>query len=211
MIAGFAADLVISVSRKSGQDLAAVGRIPPEKIKVIGLGVKPAPVIDKARAKAVRRSLLGDTGKFLAVTIARLTHQKGIDILVETAARVVAQRPDIHFAVVGDGHQEADAKAWAEAAGVARNLHFVGRSEEPHLYLAASDLFLLTSRWEARPFTMAGSTPSATWPPSPRRCSTSRPTRRSARPWAARPSPAPAKTDSSRITSTVRSRPPIAT
>lgn len=154
-IAGFSADRVISVSHKSGRDLISAGGMDAAKIQVIGLGVKPAPAIDPARAAKVRADLLGETGRFLAVTIARLTHQKGIDVLVEVARRVVAEQPDIHFAVVGDGDQEADAKAWAKAVGVEDHVHFVGRSEEPHLYLAAADLFLLTSRWEALPFTIA--------------------------------------------------------
>ena len=68
---------------------------------------------------------------------------------------VVAQRPDIHFALVGDGPQTQEAIGWAREAGVQDHLHFVGRSDEPHAWLKAGDLFLLTSRWEALPFTIA--------------------------------------------------------
>jgi len=56
---------------------------------------------------------------------------------------------------VGDGAGQAEAEGWAAAAGISDKLHFVGRSEEPHLYLRAADMFLLTSRWEALPFTIA--------------------------------------------------------
>jgi glycosyltransferase involved in cell wall biosynthesis len=154
-IAKFSADLIISVSRRCGEELHAIGGVPKAKIQVIGLGLKPMPAIDASRAAELRASVLGGDGRFLVVTIARITHQKGIDVLVEVARRVVAQRPDIHFALVGDGPQTQEAIGWAREAGVQDHFHFVGRSDEPHAWLKAGDLFLLTSRWEALPFTIA--------------------------------------------------------
>jgi glycosyltransferase involved in cell wall biosynthesis len=154
-IARFSTDLTLTVSHRSARDLASLGKVPTERLKVIGLGVKPPPAIDAARVAALRSQLLGPDGELLVVMIARLSEQKGIDVFIQAARAVVAQRPDIRFAVVGDGPQEAEALAWAEAAGVAGHVTFVGRSEEPHLYLAAADIFLLTSRWEALPFTIA--------------------------------------------------------
>ncbi len=153
-IARRSADLVVSVSRRCGDELEIIGGVPAGKLQVIGLGVKPQPKVAAARVTALRRELLGPTGKFLAVTVARVTEQKGIDILVQVVRQVIARRPDIHFALVGDGPQTDEAKGWAAEAGVTANLHFVGRSEEPELYLQAADLFLLTSRWEALPFTI---------------------------------------------------------
>jgi len=153
-IARFATDLVLTVSHRSARDLASLGRVPAERLKVIGLGVKTPPPVAAERAATVRSQLLGASGRLLVVTVARLTEQKGVDLLVEVARRVGAERRDIHFAVVGDGPQQHLVQGWAEAAGVEANLHFVGRSEEPELYLAAADLFLLTSRWEALPFTI---------------------------------------------------------
>ena len=57
--------------------------------------------------------------------------------------------------VAGDGPDEARLHRLAEVRGVSSHLTFVGRTERPHLHLRASDLFLLTSRWEALPFTIA--------------------------------------------------------
>ena len=68
---------------------------------------------------------------------------------------VAARNPRVRFAVVGAGPQEELAVEWARQAGVGDKIGFVGRSAEPHLYLAAADIFLLTSRWEALPFTIA--------------------------------------------------------
>lgn len=149
------ADRVVSVSHRSGDDLVVLGGLPREKLQVIGLGLTPAPAVDPARAEALRRQVLGEGGTILVVTVARLAEQKGIDVLIEVARRVTAIRPDIHFSVVGDGPQDEIVQAWARDAGVASHVHFLGRSSEPELHLAAADLFLLTSRWEALPFTIA--------------------------------------------------------
>ncbi len=152
-IARFSADQIISVSQRCGRELVA-GKLPTDRLAVVGLGLKPQPRVAARRIAALRRQLLGPDGRILVATVARVTEQKGVDVLVEVVKAVTAQRPDIHFVLVGDGPQTELAKGWARDAGVAANLHFVGRSEEPELYLQAADLFLLTSRWEALPFTI---------------------------------------------------------
>lgn len=148
------ADLIITPSNRSGEDLKTIGGVPKEKLKVIGLGVPPAPTYRRDEIARLRKELLGD-GTHLVVTIARILHQKGIDILIDTVDRVRDTNPDIRFVLCGDGPDEAKMKALAQAKGLGKYLTFVGRTEQPHLYLQAADLFLLTSRWEALPFTIA--------------------------------------------------------
>lgn len=153
-IAKLAATQIISVSENGAELLRDIGGVPAEKLTAIGLGVKPPPAADPARAAALRKQLLGENGTILAVTIARLSAQKGIDVLIETSLRVRQARPDIKFALVGDGPDEPQLRALAAARGALEGLTFVGRSDEAHLYLKAADFFLLTSRWEALPYTI---------------------------------------------------------
>ena len=145
----FAADRVITPSHRAAADLHQRGGIPQAKLSVIGLGIQVREAADPANVRRLRTTLLDNDSEICVVTVARLTHQKGIDILVQVVKRVLEQRRDIRFLVVGDGPQEHQAHEWAQAAGVQTHLKFTGRSEEPHLYMAAADLFLLTSRWEA--------------------------------------------------------------
>lgn len=146
-------DLVITPSHRSADDLVAIGGVPRPKVAVLGLGLAPAPAHDPKAVAALRASLL-DGGGRLIVTVARMVPQKGIDILIDCAGRLLAAHPEYRFAVVGDGPDEAMLRALAEARGLGGRLRFVGRSADPHLYLRAADLFLLTSRWEALPFTV---------------------------------------------------------
>jgi glycosyltransferase involved in cell wall biosynthesis len=152
-IAQASATQVISVSGRGAQQLASLG-VRKSKIASIGLGIRPLPESDADRVDRLRKDLLGTEGHLLVVTIARLSYQKGIDTLIAVADRVGKIRSDIHFVVVGDGPLEESLREQVESQGVADRLRFAGRSDEPALYLRAADLFLLTSRWEALPYTI---------------------------------------------------------
>nr|WP_156780802.1 glycosyltransferase family 4 protein [Hyphomonas sp. Mor2] len=146
-------DLVITPSYASGEDLVKIGGVPREKLKVIGLGVTPAPQDPDEEVAALRQELLGD-GTHLIVTVARLLEQKGIDILIDCVARLKDTHPGYRFVLAGDGPDEDALKALAREKGVDTHLSFIGRTSRPHLHLKAADIFLLTSRWEALPFTI---------------------------------------------------------
>jgi glycosyltransferase involved in cell wall biosynthesis len=149
------ATLMITPSANCAEELIEQAGVPRNKIDVIGLGVEPPPTIDAARVNQHRIQLLEPDGEYLVVMIARLAYQKGIDVLVDVVRRVVEQRQDIRFVVIGDGPEKAAAMQWIADAGIEKYLRLDGESNEPYLYLKAADLFLLTSRWEALPITIA--------------------------------------------------------
>ena len=149
------ANKVITPSYRCAEELHQQAGVRKEIIDVIGLGIEPPPVLAEERIREHRRQLLGENGKYLVVIIARLDYQKGIDILVDVVRSVKSQRDDIRFVVVGDGVLRDEVREWAKTAGVEDCLRFDGVSDEPYLYLKAGDMFLLTSRWEALPITIA--------------------------------------------------------
>ncbi|HQY43143.1 MAG TPA: glycosyltransferase, partial [Paracoccaceae bacterium] len=157
-IAGFGkiarrCDLTVTPSHRSAEDLATIGGVPRNRLRVIGLGVNPPPPVTDAEVAALRARLLGD-GDRVILTLVRLAHQKGVDILIDCVQRLKQTHPGWRFIVAGDGPDEDKLKALAAAKGVTDVLSFIGRTSEPHLHLRAADLFLLTSRWEALPFTI---------------------------------------------------------
>lgn len=147
------ADLVITPSHRSARDLETEGRVPESILKVIGLGVKPAPPDDPNDVAALRDELIGD-GTRLIVTIARIAYQKGIDVLIDCVARMKESHPHYRFVVIGDGPLTAEMLNLAEKKRVLSHLTFAGRSETPYRVLRAGDLMLLTSRWEALPISI---------------------------------------------------------
>ena len=152
-IARLVAHRVITPSRRCAMDLRRAG-VPAAKLEVVGLGIEPRPPVDEATRQRTRARLLGGDGRRVVVTVARLEHQKAIDVLVEVVRRTCAQRADIRFVVVGDGPQREDVLRWITHARVERFLTLVGYSDRPDEFLAAADMFLLTSRWEGLPITI---------------------------------------------------------
>ena len=150
----FTAQPVITPSHRSAADLNKIGGLSKSKIRVIGLGVKTPPSIDKAVTTQLRKELLGKEGKILIVVVARIAYQKGIDILIKIVARLKLHRQDIRIIVIGDGQLMDEMKALSKSEEVNHIINFVGYRDDPHTYLNAADLFLLTSRWEALPISI---------------------------------------------------------
>lgn len=153
-IAKATADLIVTPSRNSARDLIEQGGVPEAKLRVMGLGVQQKPRPPAAEVNALRRELLGEEGRKLIVTVARLAHQKGIDILIEAARRALTLDPTLRFVIVGNGPQREEAHRWVREAGVEDKVRLVGHSDNAPLYLAAADLFFLPSRWESLPITI---------------------------------------------------------
>jgi len=148
------ADLVVTPSHRAAEDLVAIGGVAREKVRVIGLGIQPAPDDTEKDVAELRNSLLRG-GDHLVVTIARVAYQKGIDVLIDCIARLKQSNPNCRFVVVGDGPLDQEMRALASGRNLDDHLQFAGRSEFPYRYLRAADLMLLTSRWEALPISIA--------------------------------------------------------
>ncbi len=147
------ADLTVSPSRTSLDHLIDFG-VAREKTQVIGLGVKPLPPVDVKDVAAYRAQLLGGKGRYLVSSLSRLAPQKGIDMMIEVARKVADRRKDVVFAVGGHGPLARHVEQWALITGVSERVKFLGPVSRVERLLAASDLYLLTSRWEALPISI---------------------------------------------------------
>jgi teichuronic acid biosynthesis glycosyltransferase TuaC len=143
------ADRVFSVSGALKRDVVALG-VDPDHISVIFNGIEPdrfTPIgIEEARG---RLSL--DAGGRLAVCVSRLSAEKGIDVLVEAAARV--KTPGFRLVLVGGGPQRAQLEDQAGRLDIGDRVVFAG--DQPHddipVWVAAGDVFVLGSRKEGYP------------------------------------------------------------
>lgn len=99
----------------------------------------------------VRRELGVAHGGLLAVAIGRLAPQKDYPVLLAAAARwqsAAAGAPRPRLVIAGDGPLLPELQAEIDRAGLDAAL--LGRRSDPADLLAAADLFVLSSRWEAR-------------------------------------------------------------
>lgn len=118
-----------------------------------GRDVRPteiaAPALPSPRRSPalVRRDL--DAGdRPLVLAVGRLHPQKGYDVLLASAARWARRMPTPLLAVAGDGPLEADLRARVDREDLPVRL--LGRRADVADLLAAADVVVLASRWEAR-------------------------------------------------------------
>lgn len=97
-----------------------------------------------ANERAAARARLGLSDAPLAVAIGRLFRQKGYDVLLDAWPRVRDEVARATLVIVGEG-PEGDTLA----ARLTPGAELIGRQEDVALWLAAADVVVQPSRWEA--------------------------------------------------------------
>ena len=85
------------------------------------------------------------------LTVARLHHQKGIDILLEAYRIVLDNRRDWRLCIVGDGEERQALQQQAARLGIATMIDWQGQVADVSPFLASASLFVLPSRHEGTP------------------------------------------------------------
>jgi glycosyltransferase involved in cell wall biosynthesis len=137
------ADLTLGASR----DLVAQARrlgARNARFSPIAAAVVPPATTSREDERWVLGAGDGDT---VILTVSRLAPQKNLGMVLDIAA-AVRDRRDLRFVVVGDG-PERD-KLQRRIANEWLQVRLLGRSDDMGSLLAAADLALLTSTWEAR-------------------------------------------------------------
>jgi glycosyltransferase involved in cell wall biosynthesis len=111
------------------------------KIRTIPNGVDVSAYTPVGRRERLRR----------IITVANLRPEKGYDTLIVAAALIVRHRPDVEFAVVGDGPLRGSLIDEVAARGLSSHFRFLGQRNDVPALLATSDVFVLASRSEACP------------------------------------------------------------
>lgn len=84
----------------------------------------------------------------LLVACGRLTAQKDYPTLLQAFQGVRARFPAAGLWVLGEGELRAELQAEAARLGVGGAVWFAGFQANPYPFMAAADLFVLSSRWE---------------------------------------------------------------
>ncbi|NEK94479.1 glycosyltransferase [Modestobacter muralis] len=89
---------------------------------------------------------VGDPFQFISV--ARLSYQKGQDVLLHALALARPRLPPVRLTLVGSGPEEAALRALSTRLGLDDVVVFAGYTTDPDRHLVAADCFVLASRWE---------------------------------------------------------------
>lgn len=87
-------------------------------------------------------------------TLARLSRQKGLDVLLDAMALLVRERPDARLSIAGGGPLEVELRMHARRLGLDGHVRFEGWVPDGRALLADWDVFVLPSRWEGMPLAL---------------------------------------------------------
>jgi glycosyltransferase involved in cell wall biosynthesis len=147
--------VILTVSERLREELIVYRIAPPERIRVIPLGLPLAryQVLDGLRGH-LRAELGYSTDEKLIGIIGRLVPIKDHDLFLTAAQQVREQIPQARFLIIGDGERRADLEASAIGAGLADVVVFTGwRSDLPTIY-ADLDVVVISSLNEGTPVSL---------------------------------------------------------
>lgn len=150
-------DIALAVSRSTAAFVIKARQMPPDKVKVVYLGV-PLEEFSRARSgeeiRAARAALGIAGGDFAVGTVTRLHDSKGNSYLVDAARLVLDTRPNARFFMVGEGPLLADLEAQAASLGLGDRFVFSGFARDVASVVSAFDVSVFPSLWEGTPLTV---------------------------------------------------------
>ena len=144
-------DALVAVSDRVKRDLVTHGIAPAERIRVIPLGLDLAPLGRSLPRGALRAEVsVADAAPFVGL-VGRLVPIKDVPTFLHAAARVAEHRPDIRFAVVGDGEERPRVEAAIERLGLRECVTLFGWKRDMRDVLGDLDVVVNCSLNEGTP------------------------------------------------------------
>jgi glycosyltransferase involved in cell wall biosynthesis len=146
---------IIVLGEEQRAEIASLGVAPAEKLEPIRLGLELSPFLQAEAARGgLRRQLgIGEDIPLIGI-VARLVPIKAHEVFFEAAKRVVSERPDARFVVVGDGERRAELEALVDRMGLRDSVMFLGWRRPMTGVYADLDVVALTSRNEGSPVSL---------------------------------------------------------
>jgi glycosyltransferase involved in cell wall biosynthesis len=150
-------DIALAVSRSTADFVVNARLVSPSKVKVVYLGV-PLDEFGRERDTAEIASAREELGirpdEFAIGTVTRLHESKGNNVLIEAASRVVRDRPQARFFLVGEGPLLGELESLAAQSGLGDRFVFTGFRRDVPATVSAFDLSVFPSLWEGTPLTV---------------------------------------------------------
>lgn len=140
LYAGLRADKILTVSDSIEKEFI-FSRFIKKKIICIGNPINTQEIIGKING-------LKREKKYDICCVARLTEQKNPFKFVEIIKELVQENPHIKAVWVGDGELKESVIKKINDESLENNIELVGFQKNPYIYMAESNVFLLTSDWE---------------------------------------------------------------
>ncbi len=123
----------------------------PHKIRVIYNGIN----IEEFNKQPSQTLIKRNNEQIILGNAARLSRQKGHEILFDIAKILKEKNIDFHLYLAGTGEKESHLKKLVEKLGLNNNITFLGFVKNIKSFMEGIDVFLLTSEWEGFGYVLA--------------------------------------------------------
>ena len=145
------ASIVVTISKYSRQKIMELYGVDEAKIRIVPNGVDPQRFRPTDDCIGIRERL--GAGKMqIVLFVGRLIPRKGLPFLVEAAKRVVKERRETLFVIIGEGPLKTQVVNSVQKAGLSHNFAFLGdvvETELPAIY-GCADVFAFPSIQEGQ-------------------------------------------------------------
>jgi glycosyltransferase involved in cell wall biosynthesis len=138
---------LITVCQRAYYQALALG-VPESRLQLIYNGIDLDIFKAEGDGRDFRQAIGVPLGTPLVGFVGRLAWEKGPDLFVRAARRVVDHLPHVHFALVGEGPMEADLKKIIQELGLEQQVHLAGLWTKTAQIYPAFDVWAQTSRVE---------------------------------------------------------------
>lgn len=142
---------VLAVSDAVRRDCVERLGLAPSRVRVIHTGIDPPDSVDANAVRRVRAELGARPGDRLILAVARLSYEKGIEVLIDAAAIVRTRHATARFAVLGDGPLRGALQTRINRLGLGECVRLAGFCEDVWPALAAADVVCMPSLMEGMP------------------------------------------------------------
>ncbi len=149
------ATLVVTTSPYTAAELQRHADLPPERMRIVPLGVAASDFSAAAEPVAALRRSLGLDGKRVLLYVGRVAAHKRIDLMLTALAALAPEFPDLHLLIVGDASGTVETRDLAlrlqrEAAalGIEQRVTFTDRVPDVAPYFALADVYIQASQHE---------------------------------------------------------------
>jgi glycosyltransferase involved in cell wall biosynthesis len=144
-------DALVAVSEAVKRDLVDIGVASPDKIRVVPLGLQLAHLAGELPRGALRRETAAPDDVPLVGMVGRLVPIKDVPTFLGAAQQVLERRPEVRFALVGDGEERPALEAESRRRGLGGTVTFCGWRRDLVAVYGDLDVVVNASRNEGTP------------------------------------------------------------
>jgi glycosyltransferase involved in cell wall biosynthesis len=145
----------ICVSDAVRERLVTMYGFSPDGIITVHNGVDASEFVPNPAVRRDVRAKLGlDPSDFVFIFTGRLSHQKGVDVLLNAMSKALRDGARCKCLIVGEGPLMEKLTEQASRLGLTNSVFFLGFQNDPRPFLQAADAFILTSHFEGLPLSV---------------------------------------------------------